>query len=287
MKSKYIVILLLILLVGCATTDKFLSQSHFLNIAHRGASGYAPEHTLLSYKLGEKLVSDYIEIDIQMTKDGKLIAMHDTDVSRTTNGYGPVKTYTLKEIKRLDAGSWFNQKHPVNAKPVFANTQIPTLSEIFKEFGKDANYYIEIKSPEQYPNMVGKLISVLKKHGLIGKDVPNGKVIIQSFSRDSLLKVHQINSSIPLIQLIRYQDEASISQHELEQINDYAIGIGVKYRFLTKKSVNKVLDSGLLLHAFTVNNKKNMKQLIHWGVTGIFTNYPDRLNEVLEKSIRE
>ncbi|WP_245799336.1 glycerophosphodiester phosphodiesterase [Virgibacillus siamensis] len=281
-------ILLFIFMVGgCSqptAEDEFLSQHHFLNIAHRGASGHAPEHTLPSYKIGEKMVSDYIEIDLQMTKDGRLIAMHDTNVARTTDGKGKVRDLTLEEIKNLDAGSWFNQKYPASAKPVFSNTRIPTLSEIFDTFGKDVNYYIEIKSPELYPGMVQELISALNEHNLTGKDVPKGKVIIQSFSNSALKEIHQLNETIPLIQLVRHQvDDADMTQKTLDQISEYAIGIGVNRKFLTKKYVHKVLDSGLLLHAFTVNDKKNMKQLINWGATGIFTNYPDRLNNVLKK----
>jgi len=89
-----------------------LTDNKTLNVAHRGASGYAPEHTLLSYELGESMKGDYIEIDLQMTKDGELIAMHDETLDRTTNGTGLVKDYTLEEIKQLDAGSWFNEKYP-------------------------------------------------------------------------------------------------------------------------------------------------------------------------------
>ena len=79
------------------------------NVSHRGASGHAPEHTLISYDMGEKMHGDYIELDLQMTKDGQLIAMHDEKVDRTTDGTGFVKDMTLAEIKELDAGSWFNE----------------------------------------------------------------------------------------------------------------------------------------------------------------------------------
>ncbi|MGU9560568.1 glycerophosphodiester phosphodiesterase family protein, partial [Lactiplantibacillus pentosus] len=71
-----------------------LNPSQLLNVAHRGASGHAPEHTLLAYKLGQKMKGDYIEIDLQMTKDGHLVAMHDETLDRTTNGTGFVKDYT-------------------------------------------------------------------------------------------------------------------------------------------------------------------------------------------------
>lgn len=90
--------------------------SKILNISHRGASGHAPEHTISAYQLGEEMKGDYIEIDLQMTRDGTLIALHDTTVNRTTNGEGAVRDLTIEQIKELDAGSWFNERYPDLAK---------------------------------------------------------------------------------------------------------------------------------------------------------------------------
>lgn len=87
--------------------------NHIKNIAHRGASAYAPEHTIVAYTLGQQLKGDYIEIDLQMTKDGHLIAMHDETLNRTTNGVGLVKEHTLEEIKKLNAGSFSIKSIPI------------------------------------------------------------------------------------------------------------------------------------------------------------------------------
>ena len=147
-----------------------LDPNRVVNIAHRGASGYAPEHTMTAYQIShKKLKADYIEIDLQMTKDGQLIAMHDETVDRTTNGTGAVKDKTLAEIKRLDAGSWFNTANPDYAKAEYKGLQVPTVNEIFDRYGKHANYYIETKSPEVYPGMEKKLLETLKDHGLSSK----------------------------------------------------------------------------------------------------------------------
>ncbi len=109
-----------------------LNPNKILNVAHRGASGNAPEHTLLAYKLGQQMKGDYIEIDLQMTKDGELIAMHDETLERTTNGTGHVKDFTLAEIKQLDAGSWFNEKYPEYAKPEYFGLKVPTFRKSLK-----------------------------------------------------------------------------------------------------------------------------------------------------------
>ena len=107
---------------------------------------------------------DYIELDLQMTKDGHLIAMHDEKVDRTTDGTGYVKDMTLAEIKKLDAGSWFNETYPQYAKPEYEGLQVPTLEEVFKEFGKNNSYYIETKSPEIYPGMEKELLRLVDKY---------------------------------------------------------------------------------------------------------------------------
>src|SRR5699024_3179976 len=137
--------------------------------------------------------------------------------------------------KKLDAGSWFNEEFPDLAEPVFSQIRVPTLPEIIETFGTDANYYIETKTPEEYPEMAERLIALLQEKQLLGGDLPEGKVIIQSFSEESLREVKQIDPSIPLIQLISYNRMASISKNELERIKEYAVGIGANYEKLSKR----------------------------------------------------
>ncbi|MFC7395333.1 glycerophosphodiester phosphodiesterase [Scopulibacillus cellulosilyticus] len=256
--------------------------NQILDISHRGASGYAPEHTIASYKLAKKLKGDYIEIDLQMTKDGRLVAMHDETLDRTTNGSGLVKDYTLDDIKKLDAGTWFNKKYPEKANPNYVGLKVPTLGEIIQTFGRSANYYIETKSPDVYPGMEEKLLNILNKYKLIGPNSQSGKVIIQSFSKDSLLKIHSMDANIPLIQLLSYSQNAEISQNEINNIKKYAVGVGPNYQAINRGYVQKVRNNGLLIHPYTVNDKDDMKKLLDWGVTGMFTNYPDVLRNLIK-----
>ncbi|MGP4081487.1 glycerophosphodiester phosphodiesterase [Pseudalkalibacillus sp. R45] len=265
-----------------STEKTGLNPNQILNVAHRGASGHAPEHTLPSYELGEKMKGDYVEVDLQMTKDGELIAMHDETLDRTTNGTGLVKDHSLEEIKQLDAGSWFNEKYPEMAKEEYEGVQVPTLDEVIEKFGKSANYYIETKSPEVYPGMEEKLLETLEEHGLTGPNNPSSQVIIQSFSPESLKKVHELNPKIPLVQLLWYTHTATITDAELEQYKQYAVGVGMNHDQIDEAYVLKVREHDLLIHPYTVNEKADMEKLLDWGVTGMFTNYPDRLHEVLE-----
>ncbi|MCG3400006.1 glycerophosphodiester phosphodiesterase [Staphylococcus massiliensis] len=261
-----------------------LNQEH-VTVAHRGASGYAPEHTFPAYDMSHnQLNADYIEIDLQMTKDGHLVAMHDEEVDRTTNGTGRVEDYTLAELKQLDAGSWFNEENPEYAKASYKGAQVQTLDEIINHYGTDANYYIETKSPDVYPGMEEKLLSTLDRHGLLKNNkLRNGHVLVQSFSTESLLKMNHLNGRVPLVQLLDKASVPYLDEDDWNFVKSYAVGVGPEYTDLTQKNTQIIKDHGLDLHPYTVNDKESMKQLNEYGVNGVFTNYTDVYNDVSGK----
>jgi glycerophosphoryl diester phosphodiesterase len=264
-------------------SNSSIYEKEIVNIAHRGASGYAPEHTIPAYQMGEQMKGDYIEIDLQMTKDGRLVAMHDEKVDRTTNGTGLVKDLTLAEIKKLDAGTWFNEKYPQLAKEGYEGLKVPTLEEVFKKFGKKANYYIETKSPDVYPGMEEELLQVLEEYKMVDSKGRTNNVLIQSFSKESLMKVHDLNPKLPLVQLFSYKTQATISDEELESIKEYAVGVGPNFSKVDGQYVKMVRNHDLQFHPYTVNERADMKKALEWGATGLFTNYPDVFNEVLSE----
>ncbi len=228
-----------------------------VSIAHRGASGYAPEHTFYSYdKAHKEFNADYIELDLQMTKDGNLIAMHDEDVERTTGHKGRVEDYTTKELKQMDVGSWFNKKYPKYAKKEYKGAKIPTLEEILDRYGDNANYYIETKSPDVYPGMEEKLLHSLEKH--------------------NLLKVANMNNQIPLVQLVDENKLSTFTSKDLKFISSYAIGVGPDYSDLDEQMVQKLHNYNLKVHPYTVNTEKDMQQMLNIGVDGVFSNYIDK-----------
>ncbi|SDZ25025.1 glycerophosphoryl diester phosphodiesterase [Evansella caseinilytica] len=271
---------------GSAQAKLPAPEGKIVNVAHRGASGHAPEHTIASYELGIAMKADYIEIDLQMTKDDVLVAMHDQAVNRTTNGSGYVRDYMLEELKKLDAGSWFNASFPEKAKPEYAGLQVPTLEEIFQRFGRSTNYYIETKSPAAYPGMEEKLLELMEKYHLTGENGRSGKVIIQSFHPESLLKIHELQPDIPLVQLISRPELGKKANEQLEQIKQYAIGVGPNFSNINKEYVQTVRGHGLLIHPYTVNTEEAMKTALSWGVTGLFTDYPDVFHKVMKKHKR-
>lgn len=147
--------------------------------------------------------ADYLELDLQMTKDGHLVAMHDDKVNRTTNGTGRVDHYTLAELKQLDAGSWFNQKYP---KYQTRNMSVNKFQHLMKSSAVMAQVSI-ITSKRNHPMFIQAWrnncsANYINMGSTVKKNLRNGKVVIQSFSRDSLKKVHHENPRIPLVQLL-------------------------------------------------------------------------------------
>lgn len=178
-----IVTFLIILSFGVTATFSIISggdtdesRNKIMNIAHRGASGYAPENTLAAFDKAVEMQADYIEIDVQLSKDDLPVIIHDDTLDRTTNGTGNVSAYTLEELRSLDAGSWFDKK--------YAGEKIPSLNEVLEMYGEKINILIELKSPELYPGVEEKVAEALAKYKL---DTSNN-IVIQSFNHPSVIK---------------------------------------------------------------------------------------------------
>lgn len=272
----------------------------FQVIAHRGASGHAPESTMAAYELAHEWGADYLELDVQLTSDGELVVFHDDAIDRTSDGEGNIHDYTLEELKALDIGTWFNDANVDKADTAFAGAQILTLEELFERFGHDARYYIETKSPLLNPGLEEALVEALEDHEMI----ENGRVLVQSFEQGSLLKVHELNEHIPLIQLVWYSPSeedndrlvewtgvtpapADITDEDFQAIAAYAAGIGTNVTYngedvIDADFIRQAQENGLPVHVYTINEVDEMKRLQDWGVNGLFTDYADRLLELAD-----
>jgi glycerophosphoryl diester phosphodiesterase len=239
-------------------------------IGHRGASGYAPEHTFASYERALEIGVDYIEQDLQMTRDGVLVVMHDPTLDRTTSCTGPVIERTLAEVKRCDAGSWFGSQ--------FSDQRVPTLRELFERYRATVNYYIETKNPEDAPGMEEKLLELIDEFGLRETAVTKRQVLIQSFSRESLLKIRDFDARLPLIQLIEKDHDSQAIRDMLPEIAEYAVGIGPSRLSVDHELVDAVHAHRLVIHPYTVNDPADIRAMTELGVDGVFTDFPDRLH---------
>jgi alkaline phosphatase D len=258
---------------------------HVNVIAHRGASGYAPEHTKEAYENAIRMNADFIEIDLHMTKDGQLVALHDPSLKRTTNveelypNRAPwlVKDFTLAEIKRLDAGSWFNEANGEYSKNKYRGQKILTLDEaigIIQKKNKKTALIIETKSPGEYPGMEEKLVSILKRTGHLKKD----KLILQSFSEASLRKMQTlVPEDVPIIQL--YNTNMLKGQNldaAFTKAAEYAEGVGPDKSLVTPTLMQEAHERKLTVQPYTVNTKDEMVGQLSLGVDGIITNNPDQ-----------
>jgi glycerophosphoryl diester phosphodiesterase len=244
-------------------------------IGHRGASGYAPETTLESYRLAIRMGVDFVETDIHMLRDGTIVAIHDADLRRTTNGKGWVGDLALAELKLLDAGSWFNRAYPEKARPEYAGLKVPTLQEIIDVVKEtSAGLFIEIKDPERYPpDLEYSLLSLIRKNQM------EKRTRVISFSAQSLLKIKKLDASTPTVLLIAKPEKDPV----LAALEISADELGLLYLYATPEIVEEAHRRGLLINVWTVDKQEDMKRMMELGVDRITSNYPDRLVDLLPK----
>jgi len=224
-------------------------MNDFILIGHRGACYYRPENTLASFKHALKLKCPYVECDVRLTKDKKVILIHDKTLERTTNGKGLVKNFTLKELKKLDAGN---------------NEKIPTLQELINLIKDKAKLVIELKKAR---NIVKETFKIIKKNKI------QDKVLVVSFHSSYLRKIKKLNPKIktglicrrPLLAIER----AKLCKADL---------IGIYYKFVDKSLINKIHKNNFRVFAYEKveeNISKNeIKKLINLGLDGIALNKP-------------
>ena len=233
-------------------------------IAHRGASGHAPENTLAAYERAVELGAGFIETDLHLTRDARFVAIHDSTLERTTNGRGNVHDFTLGELRKLDAGMWFDRQ--------FMGQQIPTLEEILAFAGKhDVIFYLEVK----YDAAWGMHHSLV---GALQKSQSAARTIVISFDESTLSALRQVDSTMMMGLLVE------------EPRKDYtkaAIELGVRQlcpraSLVTPELVEQAHRLDLQVATWTVDDAQTMRALAATGVDGIMTNFPDRLQAVLE-----
>jgi len=233
------------------------------NVAHRGATAYAPENTVAGFDLAVDMKADYIEIDVQRSKDGELVVIHDTTVNRTTDGTGKVGELTFEQLRNLDAGSWKGKE--------FAGEQIPTFEEILDRYRGKVGILIELKAPELYPGMEEQMAEALKERNL---DKPqNEKIIIQSFNFESMKKMNELLPTVPIGVLT--SNIAHTTPEALQEFSTYADWFNPSYGIVTKELVSQVHAIGMQIGSWTVRSQEAADFLFEMGVDAIISDHPD------------
>jgi glycerophosphoryl diester phosphodiesterase len=259
-----------------------------LVLAHRGASYDAPEHTFPAYDRAVQADTDFLECDLQLTKDGVLVCVHDTTVDRTTGAQhtGRVDSYTLAQLRAMDFGSWFNTTNPTRSKPEFAKARIVPLEEqiaCYRKVAPRMRFHLETKAPSEYAGKLEpQLVKVLRKHKLLATgDAQTSRVIVQSFELSSLEAMAKIAPTVPRAFLFAVPTSP---QQALAQFPDYVDIAAPAYQFLLANPAFTALahDAGLPVHTYTVDEEQTMEHLLDLGVDGVFTNRPDVLRRVVD-----
>jgi glycerophosphoryl diester phosphodiesterase len=250
-----------------------------LVMAHRGGRGLWPENTLYAFEHAVELGVDVLEMDIHTTADGVPVVMHDDTVDRTTNGSGPIHSFTLEELKGLDAGyDWSSddgQTFPYRSQGI----TVPTLEEVFTTF-PDIPLNIEIKQEE--PSMVAPFCQLLREHDL------GDHVLVASFHEGTIDEFRATcpevataagtSEIVTLFALSRVFLEATYgAPANAAQVPEYRSGLHV----LAPRFVDAAHNRNLEVHAWTINEEEDLRRMIALGVDGIITDYPDRLLALL------
>jgi glycerophosphoryl diester phosphodiesterase len=251
-----------------------------LVLAHRGASADAPEHTRPAYDKALRDGADFLECDLQLTKDGVLVCVHDTTVDRTTGGQhtGRVDSYTLAQLRKMDFGSWFD--------PRFRNQRIVTLEEQLGCYARSAprsRFHIETKAPTEYDGkMEPELVRVLRKHGLLRTgDAQTSRVVVQSFELESLEVMAELAPEVPRAYLFAAPTDPAVLAGQLPDYVD--IAAPVAQFVLAHPSFPAIVhDAGIPVHTWTVDDEATMQQLLDLGVDAVFTNRPDVARAVVD-----
>jgi glycerophosphoryl diester phosphodiesterase len=235
-------------------------------IAHRGASGHAPENTFAAFRRAVELGATFIETDLHVTRDGRFVAIHDNTVGRTTNGSGEVHEFTLDELREADAGMWFDRD--------FMGERVPTLEEIL-EFSRehDVVFYLELKYAAVW-GMDHALVAALQK----AQSAPRTTVI--SFDPATLTPLRRLDPSI-MTGLLVEEAEGNCVQLALDL---GARQLCPKISAVTPELVAKAHGADLQLVTWTANSVTEMRSMIAAGVDGIMTDFPDRLRALIEDS---
>jgi len=276
----FILYAVLFFLAEPAPDHPYFMPDHFLVIAHRGGSSLGPESTLYTFQHAVDLGTDVLEMDVQSTKDGHLVVLHDRTVDRTTDATGPVENYTLAELKKLDAAYHWSpdngRTYPLRNKDV----KIPTLAEVFEAFPK-TRMNIEIKDTKA--SVIPSLCRLIRDHHM------SNKVMVASFDA-SVLK--EIRSECPKVatsagfteaflfyylQKIRLESVYSPKAQAMQmpEIHDGR-------QVVNRRFVEAAHDRNMRVHVWTINDIDSMKRYLKIGVDGIMTDYPDRLIELIK-----
>lgn len=237
-------------------------MNKFVNYAHRGASAYAPENTMSSFKKAFQLGSNGIELDLQKTKDGKIVIFHDKEINKKSNGTGKISDYTYKELLEFDFGSWFGKE--------FKNEKI-VLFEDFMKFVSDKNLILAIELKEE--GIEKETLEIINQY--YNKD----NIFITSFIYRALSNIRQLDKNIKIGWLI---EEDINKKNVLELIKISGNQICPPANLVSQAGIKLARENGLGVRLWGVSNEEIMERVSSLDIDGMTVNFPDKLKRLIE-----
>lgn len=233
---------------------------NFINYAHRGASAYAPENTIASFKKAIQLGANGIELDLQQTKDGKIVIFHDEVIDEKSNGTGKIRDYTYQELYKLDFGSWFNEN--------FKGEHIVLFENFAKEFlGLDLTFAIDIKMP----GIEKEVLNIINKYKT------HNNIYITSFEYEILENVRNMDKNIKISWLIEKIDQDSVNKI----LRIYGNQICPQASLVTTKDIELAKSKKIGVRLWGIYDENIMKRVLNYDIEGMTVNYPDKLIEIM------
>lgn len=230
---------------------------------HRGAAGHAPENTLAAFRKGRELGADLLELDVQLTRDGQVVVIHDYTLDRTTNGRGEVQEHTLAELKALDAGSWYG--------PSFAGEQIPTLEEVVAWAKGKAKLSIEIKCrPSTIGDLPERVVNICRSHAIVEE------TMVISFDHIAIRRVKEREPNLAggIIFYARLVDPIAAARAAMADV------LNMASQFISPDLCELAHANDLAVQCL-MNDPREARLLVEMGVDVIDTDYPDRVRAAL------
>ena len=237
--------------------------------AHRGFSGKAPENSLAAFRAAIDAGCDMIELDVHLSRDNQVVVIHDDTLERTTSGRGNVADQTYAELKRLDAGSWFD--------PRFSGERIPALAEVLLLARNRILVNIELKKGKNFPYTMEELADRTLRE--VEMADMSDQVLFSSFDPAAIDRIREKN---PLLPVAPITDKPWVKPDEAGGGKVYPT-LNCRIDVLNEKNIRLAHAGGIRIHAWTVNAQEEMKKTIALGVDGIITNHPDRLIRILQE----
>jgi len=243
-------------------------------VAHRGASGYAPELTFAAFSKAIEMGADSIEVDVHQSADGKIVIFHDQTLDRTTNGTGLIASKTYKELQQLDAGSWFD--------PAFAGERIPLFSEFIELVKGKVGIIVELKHGSQiYPGIEKNLRSILQSYKMVHDAVVSSSRVTILHTFKTIAPGLRMGKVLTPKELWRSMFQSNSFVHK-QKLLEHIKEIHPHWSFVDSHFMDWAGSVGLEVIPWTINKERKIRAMIDRGVHGVITDFPDIARRVVK-----